>query len=128
MNCLNIPLILFLSIANYNIDLILDSVNHTILIAKLEYNGVRGCVNNWFKSYLSGRTQTIEVDGDINVKEINPFGVPQGSVLGPLLFLYINDIIKSTNNLNFFFFVNDTFLLYVHKNLNYLEAMMNNEL
>ena len=63
------------------------------------------------------------------VKEINSFGVPQGSVLGPLLFLlFINDINKASNILNFFIFADDTTLLYAHKNLKKLEATMNNEL
>ena len=106
-----------------------DSVNHSVLITKLDYYGIRGCINNWCKSYLSGRRQTTEIDGHISLKEINPFGVPQGSVLGPLLFLlYINDITKASNILNFFLFADDTTLLHAHKNLKYLEKTMNNEL
>ena len=105
------------------------SVNHLISITKLDHYGIRGCVNNWFKSYLSGRTQTTEIDGHISMKEINPFGVPQGSVLGPLLFLlYKKDITKASNTLNFLLFADDTTLLYAHKNLNYLETIMINEL
>ena len=64
-----------------------DSVNHSILLKKLDRLGVRGCINNWFESYLSGRKQTTEIDRYISQKEINSFGVPHGSVLGPLLFL-----------------------------------------
>ena len=106
-----------------------DSVNHSILIKKLDCLDVRGCINNCFKSYLSGRKQTTEIGGYISQKEINSFGVPQGSVLGPLMFLlFINDVNRASNILNFFIFADDTTLLYAHKNLKKLEATMNNEL
>ena len=78
---------------------------------------------------MSERKQTTEIDGYISQKEINSFGVPQGSVLGPLLFLlFINDVNKAFNILNFFIFADDPTLLYAHKNLKKLEATMNNEL
>ena len=91
--------------------------------------GIRGITNDWFISYLYNRTQTTEVSGSISTKETNPYGVPQGSVLGPLLFLlYINDITNSSNKLNFFLFADDTNLLYAHKNLKSLEIAVNSEL
>ena len=64
-----------------------DTVNHTILLDKLNYYGFRGIVNQWFSSYLSNPTQTTEIGYHISSQLNINCGVPQGSVLGPLLFL-----------------------------------------
>ena len=76
----------------------LDTVDHKILLDKLNYYGFRGIVNQWFSSYSTNRTQTIEINSYITDKEVVNCGVPQGSVLGPLLFLLF-----APENLNFFF-------------------------
>ena len=105
-----------------------DSVNHEILIRKLNHYGVRGKALDLFRSYLSGRSQFLKLD---NVKSflINiEFGVPQGSILGPLLFLiFINDLPQATK-LYIKLFADDTVLCAQNEDLLALEDEVNNEL
>jgi len=72
-----------------------DSVNHTLLLKKLRVAGVGGDVISWMENYLSGRTQSVVLSGDLSSKQQVLSGVPQGSILGPLLFkVFLNDITK----------------------------------
>ncbi len=77
-----------------------DSVPHQRLLLKLENLGIRGNVLNWIKGFISDRQQRVFLDGEASNWEYVLSGVPQGSILGPLLFiLYVNDIgtnVKST--------------------------------
>ena len=106
-----------------------DTVDHKILLHKLDHYGFRGVINKWFSSYLEGRTQTTQIGSFISKRKNTTCGVPQGSVLGPLLFLiYVNDIQESSGKLKFFLFADDTNAVYADKNLKSLESTVNQEL
>ena len=89
-----------------------DTIDHKILLSKLERYGIRGTANNLIHDYLTGRTQYVSTLGEHSDLEDIIFGVPQGSVLGPLLFLiYMNDIVNSINdklNIKLVLYADDT--------------------
>ena len=106
-----------------------DTVDHKILLDKLSHYGIRGSGLNWFKSYLSSRTQKVCINGLLSEPQTITHGVPQGSVLGPLLFLlYINDLPSCSKILKFHLFADDTSIFYSHKNAKDLEYIVNLEL
>ena len=81
-----------------------DTVDHKILLDKLNYYGLRGIDNQWLSSYLTNSTQT-EINSYISDKQVVSCGISQGSVSGPLLFLqYVNDIQYCSRKLIFFSF------------------------
>ena len=76
-----------------------NTIDHDVLLDKLNHYGFRGIINSWFSSYLKNRTQTTQVDCHISDKAVVGCGIPQGSVLGPLLsLLYVNDIHRCSIN------------------------------
>ena len=106
-----------------------DTVNHSILIDKLYHYGIRGVGNDWFKSYLSNRSQYVSIQGfDSDTKEVR-HGVPQGSIIGPLLFLiYINDLHKAIKNSSVYHFADDTNLLNINTSLKKIQKQVNFDL
>ena len=103
-----------------------NTVEHDILLAKLEHYSIRCMANNWFKSYLFNRKQFVSINGHISNQTSVKYGVPQGSVLGPLLFLiYINDLNLAIKFCKVHHFVDDTNLLHFSKSVNKLNKYIN---
>ena len=102
-----------------------DVIDHKILLHKLHQYGIRGIVNKWFENYLKDRTQFVNFDDNNSTKRHILCGVPQGSILGPLLYLiYVNDIAKACDS-NIFSFADDTTMVLSHSNLQTLFANAN---
>ena len=96
----------------------LDTVNHKILLSKLEHYGVRCCALEWLRSYLSYRKQYVSINGNSSNLLSISCGVPQGSVLGPLLSLiYINDLPNASKKLDSYLFADDTNIYCESENL-----------
>ena len=106
-----------------------DIVNHKILIDKLKFYGIQGIPSLLIESYLSNRKQFLKIgDHKSSIKPIK-MGVPQGSILGPLLFLfYINDLPEVSNVLQTLLFADDTILSYSSPKFPDLITTLNNEL
>jgi hypothetical protein len=105
-----------------------DVCDHSILLKKLTKLGINGVTHEWFKNYLSGRSQKVEIDGNLSDEQQLDISVIQGSILGPLLFLcYINDFFSATTLFSVLF-ADDTTCLAKGKKLNDLLQYVSQEL
>ena len=106
-----------------------DTIDHDILLRKLAHYGIRGKAQEWFKSYLCKRTQFVCYDGVMSDCGKIICGVPQGSILGPLLFLiYVNDIANVSSILHPILYADDTNLFMTGNDIDSMVDCMNEEL
>ena len=106
-----------------------DTVDHSILLSKLYHYGIRGASYQWFKSYLSDRKQFVSINGFNSSPLSVKCGVPQGSILGPLIFLiYINDLHQSIKTSTVHHFADDTNILHINKSYKKLCLNINHDL
>ena len=106
-----------------------DTIDHYFLQDKLYLCGIRRVALNWVKSFSSNHKQYVELNGQKSNQLLIICGVPQGSILGPLLFiLYINDLCNISSVLKFIKLADDTNIFYSNENLNVLFEVMNKEL
>ena len=106
-----------------------DTVDHNILLNKLNHCGIRGAALNWFQSYLLNRKQFVTYNGSKSCTKILKCGVPQGSILGPQLFLiYINDLAAICKHTMPIFFADDSNLFVNGTDLKDMESQLNDDL
>ena len=106
-----------------------DTLDHQILFTKLEHNGICGTALQWIKSYFSCRLQFVQFNQACSPMQTIKCGVPQGSILGPLLFiLYINDLPNASKLTQPLLFADDASIFYSHSDPSCLKSVLNEEL
>ena len=102
-----------------------DTINHDILLKKMASLGFSNHSIKWFQSYLSGRRFRVNIKSKYSSTAKIECGVPQGSILGPLLFLlYVNDM-KQAVDCDLFLYADDSCLVYQHKDVSKIEQILN---
>ena len=106
-----------------------DTVDHEILLSKLSNYSIYGNAHQWFKSYLENRTQMCSINGSLSQSCLLSCRVPQGTILGPLLFLlYINDLPNCLSNCEQRMYADDTHLTYAGDNADNIQLQLNQDL
>ena len=106
-----------------------DTINHEILLSKLTHYRIRGQAVDWFQPFVRQRVQYTSISGFDSEPSLVTHGVPQGSVLGPLLFIiFINNLHKSVKHSQILHFADDTNLLYLNKSMKKISKHINHDL
>ena len=106
-----------------------NTVDHNILLKKLQYYGIRSSCHEWFTSYLNNRTQTCQIKCSVSTSKLVKCGVPHGTILGPLLFLlYINDLPNCLYFSQPRMYADDTRLTFASADLNRISDCLNYDL
>ena len=105
-----------------------DKLDHTVLLRKMDYIGFKESVIKWFQSYLSNITVFVTLENIFSDGRLINCGFPQGSILGPLLFLiYINDLPQTLNETGSYLYADDTCIFYLNKSVEEIGKVLNNE-
>ena len=102
-----------------------DTLDHRVLLEKTKCFGFRASVIKWFESYLSNRKFLVCIDNVFSEAGTLKYSVPQGSILGPLLFpLYVNDLSESLLDAGSYFYADDTCIFYQHEDVKKIENVL----
>ena len=105
-----------------------DTLDHGVLLEKMKYFGFRASVIKWFESYLSNRKFLVCIDNVFSEAGTLKYGVPQGSILGPVLFLlYVNDLPQSLSDAGSYLHAHDTCIFYQYEDVKKIENVLNKE-
>ena len=105
-----------------------DTLDHRVLLEKMKYFGLWASVIKWVESYLSNRKFLVCIDNIFSEAGTLKYGVPQGSILGPLLFLlYVNDLPQSLSDVGSYLYGDDTCIFYQHEDIRKIENVLNKE-
>ena len=104
-----------------------DTIDHNILLKKMKFMGFADSTISWFRSYLTNRLFLVNIRDTLSDPCVISCGVPQGSILGPLLFLlYVNDMPQAVQS-DLLLYADDTCLVYSDKNVLNIEKQLNND-
>ena len=106
---------------------VFDTLDHGVLLEKMKYFGFQASVIKWFEPYLSNRKFLVCIDVFSEAGTLK-YGVPQGSIIGPLLFLlHVNDLFQSLSDAGSYLYADDTCIFYQHENVKKIENILNKE-